>query len=93
LELAQNEAVRVVIVTGGGQGLVAGADIAFMEKLSPLAARCFAMLGQKVLSTIENLPQPVIAAVNGFALGGAANSPWPAISAWPAKMPDSGNRR
>ncbi len=70
-ELAQNEAIRVVIVTGGGdKAFVAGADIAFMEKLSPLAARCFAMLGQKVLSTIENLPQPVIAAVNGFALGG-----------------------
>ena len=70
-ELAQNEAIRVVIVTGGGdKAFVAGADIAFMEKLSPLAARCFALLGQKVLSTIENLPQPVIAAVNGFALGG-----------------------
>jgi enoyl-CoA hydratase len=70
-ELAQNQAVRVVIVTGGGdKAFVAGADIAFMEKLSPLAARCFAMLGQQVLSTIENLPQPVIAAVNGFALGG-----------------------
>ena len=70
-ELAQNQAIRVVIVTGGGdKAFVAGADIAFMEKLSPLAARCFAMLGQQVLSTIENLPQPVIAAVNGFALGG-----------------------
>jgi enoyl-CoA hydratase len=70
-ELAQNQAVRVVIVTGGGdKAFVAGADIAFMEKLSPLAARCFAMLGQQVLSTIENVPQPVIAAVNGFALGG-----------------------
>jgi enoyl-CoA hydratase len=70
-ELAQNQAIRVVIVTGGGdKAFVAGADIAFMEKLSPLGARCFAMLGQQVLSTIENLPQPVIAAVNGFALGG-----------------------
>ena len=70
-ELAQNQAIRVVIVTGGGEkAFVAGADIAFMEKLAPLAARCFAMLGQQVLSTIENLPQPVIAAVNGFALGG-----------------------
>ncbi|GAB6194305.1 enoyl-CoA hydratase-related protein [Desulfocastanea catecholica] len=70
-ELAQNEAIRVVIITGGGdKAFVAGADIAFMEKLSPLAARCFALLGQQVLSTIENLPQPVIAAINGFALGG-----------------------
>lgn len=70
-ELAQNEAIRVVIVTGGGdKAFVAGADIAFMEKLSPLAARRFALLGQQVLSTMENLPQPVIAAINGFALGG-----------------------
>ena len=70
-ELAQNQAIRVVIVTGGGdKAFVAGADIAFMEKLSPLAARCFALLGQQVLRTIENLPQPVIAAINGFALGG-----------------------
>ena len=70
-KLAENEAIRVVIITGSGEkAFIAGADIAFMEKLSPLAARCFAMLGQQVLSTIENLPQPVIAAVNGFALGG-----------------------
>jgi len=69
--LAENAAIRVVIITGSGEkAFVAGADIAFMEKLEPLTARRFALLGQKVLSTIENLPQPVIAAVNGFALGG-----------------------
>ncbi|MDP3481090.1 MAG: enoyl-CoA hydratase-related protein [Desulfoprunum sp.] len=69
--LAENAAIRVVIITGSGEkAFVAGADIAFMEKLDPLTARRFALLGQKVLSTIENLPQPVIAAVNGFALGG-----------------------
>lgn len=69
--LAGNEEIRAVIITGGGEkSFVAGADIAFMHTLDVLSARKFALLGQKVLSTIENLPQPVIAAVNGFALGG-----------------------
>ncbi len=69
--IADNKAIRVVIITGGGEkAFVAGADIAFMENLDVLTARQFALLGQRVLSTLENLPQPVIAAVNGFALGG-----------------------
>lgn len=70
-QLAEKDSIRVVIITGSGEkAFVAGADIAFMENLDALAARRFALLGQKVLNTIENLPQPVIAAVNGFALGG-----------------------
>ena len=69
--IGKDEAIRAVIVTGGGEkAFVAGADISFMENLDPLTARRFALLGQQVLSTLENLPQPVIAAVNGFALGG-----------------------
>ena len=70
-ELGKDESVRAVIITGSGEkAFVAGADIAFMEKLDALTARRFALLGQHVLNTIENLPQPVIAAINGFALGG-----------------------
>ncbi|MDQ0285875.1 enoyl-CoA hydratase [Desulfofundulus luciae] len=70
-ELGADPAVRVIIITGAGEkAFVAGADIAFMSKLTPLEAKDFARLGQKVLSKIENLPKPVIAAVNGFALGG-----------------------
>lgn len=70
-EIGVDEKIRVVIVTGGGEkAFVAGADISFMENLNALTARRFAQLGQNVLNTIENLPQPVIAAVNGFALGG-----------------------
>lgn len=70
-ELAEEPAVRVIIITGAGEkAFVAGADIAFMSKLTPLEARDFARLGQRVLSKIENLPKPVIAAVNGYALGG-----------------------
>ena len=69
--LAANEQIRAVIITGSGEkAFVAGADIAYMHTLDVLAARRFALLGQKVFAGIENLPQPVIAAVNGFALGG-----------------------
>jgi len=70
-ELATNPAVRVVIITGAGdKAFVAGADIAYMLSLTPMQAKEFSRLGQTVFSQIENLPKPVIAAINGFALGG-----------------------
>lgn len=70
-QLGNDPGVRVVILTGAGEkAFVAGADIAYMQNLTPLEARKFARLGQVVLSKIENLPKPVIAAINGFALGG-----------------------
>lgn len=70
-QLEEDRETRVVIITGAGEkAFVAGADISFMESLAPLEAKKFARLGQKVFSRIENLPQPVIAAINGFALGG-----------------------
>ena len=70
-QLGNDTEVRVVILTGAGEkAFVAGADIAFMQNLTPLEARKFARLGQGVLSKIENLSKPVIAAINGFALGG-----------------------
>jgi enoyl-CoA hydratase len=63
--------VKVVILTGAGEkAFVAGADIAFMKEMGAVAARDFALLGQKVMNGIEQLTKPVIAAVNGFALGG-----------------------
>jgi len=63
--------VRAVILTGGGEkAFVAGADISHMRDLDVLAAADFAGLGHQVMAAVENLPQPVIAAVNGFALGG-----------------------
>lgn len=69
--LEQDAVVKVIILTGAGEkAFVAGADISAMQALDVLQARSLALLGQTVLSAIENLDKPVIAAVNGFALGG-----------------------
>ncbi len=66
-----DDAVQVVILTGSGtKAFVAGADIAAMQAFSALEARHFAKLGHEVMRTIETCVKPVIAAVNGFALGG-----------------------
>ena len=69
--LAADPALRVLIITGAGpKSFVAGADILEMSEFGPQAARRFAALGHRVLAAIEALPVPVIAAVNGFCLGG-----------------------
>lgn len=69
--LATMSEVQVVILTGAGErAFVAGADIAFMQRLSPREARAFALQGQEVLQLVETMPKPVIGAINGFALGG-----------------------
>ncbi len=65
--------IRVLILTGeGDKAFVAGADITHMVNLSPLEARRFSRDGQELLFRLENLSIPVIACVNGFALGGGA---------------------
>lgn len=70
-EVAADLEIRAVIVTGAGErAFAAGADIVEMRDKSPSEALAFARLGQTVCSEIAALPQPVIAAVNGFALGG-----------------------
>ena len=70
-ELGRDSGVKVVILTGSGEkAFVAGADISQMKDFSPLEGRRFAQFGQATFRKIELLPQPVIAAVNGFALGG-----------------------
>ncbi len=65
-----DSAARAVVVTGDGKAFVAGADIAEMQGMDPAQARAYAQLGQAVFFAWEALPQPVIAAVNGYALGG-----------------------
>jgi len=61
---------RVVVLTGTGKAFVAGADIVELQAMDSLRAREYSALGQSVFADIETLPQPVIAAVNGYAFGG-----------------------
>jgi 3-hydroxypropionyl-coenzyme A dehydratase len=66
-----DNAVKVVIITGAGErAFCAGADIAYMVNINPIEAEKYASSAQMVLNKIERLGKPVIAAVNGFALGG-----------------------
>ena len=68
---ADDPAVRVVVLTGSGpKAFVAGADIAEMSALSAVEARDFSLRGQRMMRFVEKMPKPVIAMVNGFALGG-----------------------
>jgi len=70
-ELASKREIRALIVTGEGEkSFVAGADIKEFEGLHTSSARELALQGQALFSKIEDLPFPVIATVNGFALGG-----------------------
>src|SRR5215470_13798865 len=71
LELQRDESVRVLILTGAGEkSFVAGADINELAVQTPSSGREHALKGQHVFDLIENLGKPVIAAINGFALGG-----------------------
>lgn len=65
-----DQSIGCVILTGSGRSFVAGADIGTMRDLAVLDGRDFTMFGQQLMDYVENIRQPVIAAVNGFALGG-----------------------
>jgi enoyl-CoA hydratase len=70
-EVYRNDDIRSVIITGAGQkGFVAGADISEFVGLSVDEGKNLATKGQDIFQRIENCPKPVVAAVNGFALGG-----------------------
>ena len=62
--------LRCLVITGEGKAFVAGADIAAMQSMTPGEASDFASRGHQLGSALEALPLPVIAAINGFALGG-----------------------
>jgi len=69
--LAKDDEVRVAVVTGAGEkAFIAGADINELAVQSPVEGKETSLHGQKVLDFIENLGKPVIAAINGYALGG-----------------------
>jgi enoyl-CoA hydratase len=70
-DLRADEGVRAIVLTGAGEkAFVAGADIHELATLTPDAAKAHAAMGQRVFSLIEHLGKPVVAAINGYALGG-----------------------
>jgi enoyl-CoA hydratase len=70
-EVAEDKHIRVIMLTGQGKkAFIAGTDVMEMQHLTPTQARDFALLAKNAIDKIESLEKPVIAAVNGFALGG-----------------------
>lgn len=81
-----DQEVRVVILKGSGdKAFVAGADIKEMMTMSAMEARGFALKAKRVTDTIWNLKKPVIAAIQGFCLGGGLSTRWPAICGLPPR--------
>jgi enoyl-CoA hydratase len=68
--LSENKELRVMIITGEGKAFVAGADIAEMVDMTPEEGSAFSSLGQNTFHSLEKMEIPVIAAINGYALGG-----------------------
>lgn len=69
-ELAADDSVRAIILTGEGKAFVAGADVVAMNAMTPIEGREMMILGHSVMNLIEDIEKPVIAAINGFCLGG-----------------------
>ena len=69
-ELHDDEDVYVIVITGAGRAFAAGADISEMTTMNVSQGKAFSEMGNRLFLKIEHFPKPVIAAVNGFALGG-----------------------
>jgi 3-hydroxypropionyl-coenzyme A dehydratase len=71
LERIENDSSKVILITGAGnRAFCAGADIEYMSKIGSIEAEKYALRGHEVLNKIESIEKPVIAAINGYALGG-----------------------
>lgn len=69
--IAADESIKAVVITGAGErSFCAGADISYMVNIDPMQAEKYATSAQDVINKVDRLEKPVIAAVNGFALGG-----------------------
>ena len=66
----KDEKIRILILTGSGKAFSAGADIKTMKGMTPLKARELSLMGTKLCKALEEFKKPVIAAINGYALGG-----------------------
>jgi enoyl-CoA hydratase len=70
-EIRDDSALRVLVITGTGtRAFAAGADLKELTALAPIAMQAYAQAGQRLFDEIEQLGRPVVAAINGFALGG-----------------------
>lgn len=69
-EVEADDDIYVIVLTGAGRSFVAGADIEQMKDLNSIEAKKFSDTGNSLFSRLENMEKPVIAAINGFALGG-----------------------
>jgi enoyl-CoA hydratase len=68
-DFLKNNEVYVVVITGQGKSFVSGSDISRLKEMDAVKAREYSAVGQRVLDVIANMEKPVIAAVNGYALG------------------------
>jgi enoyl-CoA hydratase len=69
-ELLDDPEIKVIVVTGAGKAFIAGADIAEMRHKAPAQARVYSELGHALMCSIEQSSKPIIAAINGYCLGG-----------------------
>ncbi len=69
-DLSSNDEVKVIVITGEGKAFVAGADISEMSDMTQEQGKAFGKKGQDIFRKLELCEKPVIAAINGFALGG-----------------------
>jgi len=95
LNRLKEDDVGAIILTGAGEkAFVAGADIKELAQLNPLDARLKALRGHELWEVIEGFPKPVIAAINGYCLGGGDVSwLWPVICESPLRTLSSACRR